>query len=357
MTIILRLFKNTIVRVLTIVILIVGLILSIAFWEKVVELYNHSIAYYYVYVGDKKYNQGDFQKAIDNYNTALKLYPEHVKARYNLGNIYVAYEDFHSAALCYEKAVKHYPNYINAHIHLGIILAEELFDLDRAIEEYQKAVKTTPNIIKVPYFFNNEPYITQSKAVAYYNLGLAYKSKSLIFSEEPKKERQYLKKAAESYKKSLELEPQSYETYYNLGTTLYLLGKYTDAKKAYCQAINIEPLNYELHYNLALLLREIKDYKGSITELEKAGLILDSKGNGLATSYIYDVLNEVSQKAVLQNKHNHLVEKIDKKPSSYSQITYVNGKVVPTEALDKAIIENMRKCKACEGLKIKTKKN
>ena len=54
---------------------------------------------YYVYKGDKAFRDMEMQHAIRFYNTGLRYYPQHYGAWYNLGNIYVAYEDYESALL------------------------------------------------------------------------------------------------------------------------------------------------------------------------------------------------------------------------------------------------------------------
>lgn len=351
MIFILRILKNTIVRILLLVTVIVALVLGFAFRNKVLETYHHAWAYYYVYLGDRQYKKGQLQDAIDYYNNALSLYPEHVKARYNLGNIYVAYEDYNAAVDCYEKTLGYFPDYLNARINLGIVLSEKLLDFDRAIEEYKTAVNTNIRIINIPYVYNNKPYVTSGKSIAYYNLGLAYKAKSLLFGDRSSNSGLYLAKAADSYKKSLEYVSDSYDTRYNLAMTYHLLGNIKSAKSEYCSAINLEPLSYEAHYNLALLLRDQKDYKNSLIELEKAGLIIDSKGDEMTTHYIYDVYNDVTQKMIIKNDYTHLVEKVGDEPTNSEKVTYVNGKVVVTDEFDKAMLENFKKCAIYDEVK------
>jgi len=345
--------KKTSSKILALTTFLVIALLVFAFREKIVEQFHHVVAYYYVYQGDKEYKKSHLQKAINNYIKALDLYPGHVKARYNLGNIYVAYEDYNSAVLCYEESLKYNPDFVNARLNLGIVLSEEILDFDRAIDQYIHVVSSTPFIIDIPFIYSNKERIHINKAVAYYDMGLAYRSKSLIYWDNKGAARMYLLKAVDSYKKSLKYDSACYDTHYNLALGQHLLGNYTDATYEYCKAINIEPLNYDAHYNFALLLKDRNQYSESAKELEKAGLILDAKGDSYTTRYIYDVLSEVNQKAVAEKEYNYLVERIDKEPDNYDRITYLNGKVVVTEELDKAIVENMRKCNVCEAEKVK----
>lgn len=346
----LRLIKNTTFRMLMVVILIITIILCFAFKEQLLVQRDHVVAYYKVYEGDKYYKKKKLQKAIDYYNEALELYPEHVKARYNLGNIYVTYEDFDSAVFCYEKVLEYKPDFLRARLNLAIILAEEFHYYERALSEYKKVIDYSPFIIKVPIIYNNEHYVNVNKATAWYNMGLAYKGQSLLYGYKPNISRVYLEKAADSYKKALKIDPDNYDTNYNLGLTLHLLGLQTEATEAYCKAINISPLNYEAHYNLAILFRDSRNFVESVVELEKAGIILDAKGDVYISSYIYDVLNEVTSYARSQPNYKMLIEKINNAPVNNVQLRYINGKVVASEAFDMAIIENMRHCNTCQDI-------
>ena len=359
MGIVFRKFKRSFKKSVSLAVFAALVIVAFLFKDFILTQFNHVIAFYYVYQGDDAYKKAKLQDAIDNYNLALNLFPEHVKAQYNLGNIYAAYEDFNSAITCYNKALNVNPNYVSARINLGIILAQELVELDSAIDEYKKAINTKLMKINIPYIFNNSEWITQNTASAYYNLGLAYKAKSVMLNQEPNKARLFLEKAANSYRKSIQYISSSYDAHYNLALTDQLLGNYTEALEEYCRAITIDPLSYESHYNMALLLKQKMDYKESLSELEKAGLILDSRGDSFKTRYIYQVLSEISQRAIAakENSYIHLAENIDNKPvKADTELTYINGKVVATEKLEKAIYENMKTCSVCNFITEEEKK-
>lgn len=342
---ILSFFKNTIVRVVSSILGVLFALSIFFFWGWFVIQFHHIQAYYYVFQADDFYKNGDFQNSIKNYNRALELYPEHTKAAYNLGNIYVSYEDYEQAAQSYEHALKYNPRYLNARINLGIVKAEKLLDYDGAIQEYTTAVETKPFIVSIPFIFSNSKVMKHNKAVAYYNLGLAYKLKALAEGDKTFSSYRSLSKAAENYEEAKKILPKNYDVRYNLALVLQLMGDTQKAGKEYCDAISLEPLNYEAHYNLAILLRHLKRYDEAVSELEKAGLILDVGGDGYNSQYVYGVLNEINSTLLNLRGHEYLVEHIDDKPSSAEyQYTYVHGKVVATDALDRAIYKNMKTC-------------
>lgn len=342
-----RFVRNT----TSIVIFLLAILLIFLYHKWVIVQIHHVQAFYIVWQADTEYKKGHFQKAIEKYTYAIKLYPEHYKANYNLGNIYVAYEDYNKAVEYYEKALIANPDYYNARINMGIVLAQKILDLDRAMVEYKKVINARPFLINIPFIYNNKTAVWHCKAIAYYNLGLAYKDKSLLYTFNSPTSRGYLRQAAKSYRDSISIEHNSYDSHYNLGLTMQLLGVLSDALQEYCKAINLEPMNYEAHYNLAILLRQKLLYTESINELEKAGLLLDARGDVNKTAYIYQILSDVSQRAAIKRltPGEYISEKLKDTPSKTYNLVYVNGRVTATDDLDKAILENMKTCSACKN--------
>ena len=335
--------KNTTVRVISLL-LILCLIAGYFIFPDFYKTQWHKIqSYYYVYKGDKGYKQGKPQVAINNYEKALQLHPKHVKARYNLANLYVAYEDYYSALENYEKALELRPNFMTARIDYAIVLSEATFNYDKAIKEYDTAIEKAPAWMYIPFIIDNKKTYKFNKGVAYYNQGLAWRGKSLLYGEEPYKTRKYLINAVDSYEKALKILKE-YDVYYNLGIANQLLKRNYAAGRNYCKAIEKEPMNYEAHYNLAILLKSMKKYSMSAEEFIKAGLLLDAKGDSNKTRYIYDVLNEVSQKLALDNEYEDLVQKLNDEEINGGKVTYIGGKLVITEEFDKAMFKNFKTC-------------
>lgn len=328
---------------------------------------------YYVYKGDKAYKQMKMQKAIGFYNKGLKLYPQHYGAWYNLGNIYVAYEDYYSALYAYSQAFKHNPRMMIARMNYGIIASEKLGDFDTALKQYNEIIKTKRKLLSIPYIYNNRVSYKHNKAIAYYNIGVAYRLKSLYSNDNWELQRKYLAKAIKAYQKSITINPKSYDTQYNLGLAYHLSGNYVDAGKCYCRAINIAPMNYEAHYNLAVLLRKLGHYQEAYDEIDKASTLISALDENSATQqYVAIVMNDISRnlyqnqeyrrylKSILAQEESktkqHMVKnkkdiktketKEDKEQGTITSqgINFVNGKIVATEELDKAILENFGKC-------------
>ena len=337
---------------------------------------NKVKAVYYIEKGDMAYSKSEMHNAIRLYSKGLSLYPKHYEAWYNLGNIYVSYEDYQSALYAYSQAFKYNPKMMIARINYGIVASEKLGDFDGAIDQYNKVIGTKRRLITIPYIFDNKVSSKENKAIAYYNRGVTYKMKALYTNANKYQRRIYLEKAIESYKKSVEINKNSYDAQFNLGLAYHAYGDYSRAGKCYCKAINLEPLNYESHYNLAILLRRLKHYEEAYEEIDKAIILISAlDGNSNLQQYVATVMNDITKSMYLRSENRQFLKDIlneeknkiakhsikdskkkeakDKKKGkelkdsiSSSGISIVNGQEVATEDLDQAILEEYGNCPA-----------
>lgn len=339
-----NLFKKLFNKTFFVVLAIMSFLCLFFFWGWFEKQYDKGVGMYYVYKGDKAYKQGELQLAIDFYNQGLALYPEHYGAQFNLGNIYVVYEDYYAAAEAYNKAIDYNKNFTLARMNLGIISAEKLGDFDGAIQQYNAIIDSRRHLWFIPFVFSNKKSEKINRGLAYYNMGVAYREKSLYQGEDKNQSSMYLLKAIQAYKNAARILKSDYDTRYNLALAYHLAGDYQNAGLSYCKAIKLQPMNYEAHYNLAILLKHLRMYKEALNELEKATMLVTNDGtNSNTTSYVFDVLNDVSKTLVNNDQYNYLVEKVDDEPSG-DEVTYVNGKIVATDALDRAMLKNFQTC-------------
>lgn len=341
-----RFFKKLFTKTFVVLFILLCAFGIFFYWGWFEKQYDKCVGMYYVYKGDKAFKHRDLQKAIDFYNRGLALYPEHYSAWFNLGNIYVTYEDYYAAADSYEKAIQYKDDYTLARMNLGIISAEKLGNFDGAISQYDSIINSHKHLWFIPFVFRNTKSEKFNRGLAYYNKGVAYREKSLYQNDEENESSIYLRKAIESYQDAVKILKKDYDARYNLALAYHLSGDYQNAGLNYCKAIDIQPMNYEAHYNLAILLKHLRKYKESLNELQKAGIIVSNdNSNTNNASYVFNVLNDVSMTMVAHDQYKYLVEKIDDEPSS-NAITYVNGKMVASDALDRAILKNLQTCES-----------
>lgn len=297
---------------------------------------------YYVYKGDKAYRKWDLPTAILDYQVGLKLYPKHYSAWTNLGNIYVVYEDYYSALEAYEKAIEANSKCIVARMNYGIISTEKLGNFEEAILQYDAIINMKRPTISIPFIYNNKKSTKLNKGLAYYNLGVAYKQKYFYANKASSLERrEFLRRSLEAYQNAVKILKKDYDAIYNLALTQQIMGRSSEAGLNYCKAIEIFPMRYEAHYNLAILLKNLKFYEESLDELEKATmLITTNEGVSNRQRYIFDIMNKLTG-LILENEKNN--------SDASSNLTYIDGKLIKAEELDKAILQNFR---TCSGKKI-----
>jgi Tfp pilus assembly protein PilF len=123
----------------------------------------------------------------------------------------------------------------------------------------------------------------QYKHIAHYNLGRA-------LHEDGKYE-----KAAEHYRRAIELKPDYYKAYNNLGIVLCLMGRYEESEAAYRQALEIKDY-FNPHNNLAdLFLRMGKLDEAKAEVLIASNLEPDSIGTTITYAQILVAMKRFDQ--------------------------------------------------------------
>ena len=137
---------------------------------------------------------------------------------------------------------------------------------------------------------------------------------------------------------------KNHDIYYNKAVAHHLRGEYKKAGLDYCKAIELSPLNFEGHYNLAVLLRRINKNRESISELEKAAILIseNSSSSDLQTAYIFNLLNEVTRRFITSDEY--YTQKLNDDPVGSINYTYVNGQIIANDDFDKAMYKNFQTC-------------
>lgn len=325
------------------------------FRDGIVTQVKKAEGVYFIYKGDQAYSQDDMAKTLEYYKRGLALYPGHYEAWFNLGNIYAVYEDYFSAVDAYKHAIEHNPKFVMARMNLGIVYSEDLGWFDEAIEQFDQIPRIGLFNLWIPFVYSNVKSIRANKGIAYFNKGVAYKQKAMFLPLDRKYlMREYLGEAIEAYTKALKFLKKNYDVYYNRAVAYHLRGDYKQAGLDYCKAIEFQPTKFEAHYNLAVLLRGMSKYRESISELEKAALLITEspQSSDVQTAYIFNLLNEVSRKFI--NSDEYGVAKLTDKPTGSISYTYVNGRIVADDDFDKAMAKNF---KTCVGFDIFNKKD
>ena len=187
--------------------------------------------------------QGFTERAIENYEHAIRIKPDYVDALYNLGNIFKDDGRIDDAIKSYEKVIEINPGYDDAQFNLGVSL-QILGQVDKAIDHYEKALLSVPDNTGIRI-----------------NLGFIFQSLG------------NLDDAIEEYKKVLEMDPNQLIVLNNLGACLKELGEMNQAIEYFEKALEIDPNYAEAHYNLGSVYQDLGEIKQAILCYEKAVVI------------------------------------------------------------------------------------
>jgi len=159
------------------------------------------------YKGLTRFRQKNIDGAAEHFSKALKIYPEHSKARKGLDNV-----------------TKQFLNAGNKSYKRG--------DLSKASDYYEKALSFDPNFY-----------------LAYFQLGVLQKKQGKSSM------------AINSLSRVLEIKPDHDKTWFTLGTAHESDGNLDEAILHYSKAIEINPGYSKAYGNLGKLLTEQNDYK------------------------------------------------------------------------------------------------
>jgi protein O-mannosyl-transferase len=160
---------------------------SMSLWNNVLKNYPE-IPIAYNNLGEVYLRKGDYERAISNYNQALRMNPDFRGANYfyvNRGTAYLMKGDYEMAIADYHQALRIKPNDANAYHHRGTAYLNK-GDFEGAISDFNKALEINPG--------NAETYFY--KALACEKIGR-------------------LQEALESYKGFMENVPPQYSNYIN----------------------------------------------------------------------------------------------------------------------------------------------
>ncbi|MBI4690865.1 MAG: tetratricopeptide repeat protein [Nitrospirae bacterium] len=199
---------------------------------------------------------GFIDRAIEWYRVAIKLSPDDPKPYYNLGTIYQSQGLIDKAIGQYRIAIKLKPDDPKTHNNLGNAYSSMGF-IDKAIEQFRMAIKLRPDDPK-PYYNLGTIYQSQGlidKAIEQYliairlepydpgpynNLGSAYESKGSMDS------------AIEQYRIALRLKSDLDVPHFNLGRIYFRRGDMEEARKEFEIVLRINPRFHEVRKFLAL---------------------------------------------------------------------------------------------------------
>lgn len=182
---------------------------------------------------------GNFAKAIEHAQEALRLKPEHTEARYNLGNAYLRMERFEEAMTHYRQVLALDPSYGMAHYGLGYCLVRTN-QIGEAVTAFTRAYELRPR----------DATVLRSLASSQ-----AYAGK--------------LDAAIMHYENLLKLVPPDAVVASELAGLLGRVGRDAEALNFYKEALRLNPRNSRVRFAMALSLLKLERYATAANELRQ----------------------------------------------------------------------------------------
>jgi TolB-like protein/Tfp pilus assembly protein PilF len=190
-------------------------------------------------------------KAIAFYEQAIARDPNYALAYAGLASAYIL-SPFYAGADRLEmsakakeaalKALRLDPNLAEAHTALGKVFFFSEIDLPGAMREYKRGIELKPNDADAHHWYGNDALSAFGQ-----------------FEE-----------AIVEGKRSVELDPLSVIINADFGVSFLYARRYEESAKQLRKTLEMDPTSFYTHYNLGLLLQATGDLSGAIAEYEKA---------------------------------------------------------------------------------------
>jgi len=209
-------------------------------WEKAMTDYEKAIALNPKYFSSAYFNMGVAQakfsawdKAIDNHTTAIGITPNYTAAYDSRGVAYANKQEWDKAIKDFTTAIEISPGYATAFYNRGSVYSAR-GQWKEAIADYGKAIELDPNYLD------------------------AYCNRSVAFANIKE-----FNQAIDDCSRSISINPTYVKAWFNRATTYLNMGKYAEAIRDYTEAIRLAPASASAYYNRGMAY-------GNIGQFDKA---------------------------------------------------------------------------------------
>jgi len=248
-------------------------------FNKAIEL-DPSLAYAYLYRGFIYHDQGDYTKALADYGKAIELDSSFARAYRNRGNLYRDQEDYTKALADYNKAIELDPSSASGYYNRGLMYYDQK-NYPKALTDSSKAIELDPSFTDAYYirgwiYHGQEDY---AKALVDFNKTIelspsfasAYFMRGRVYHIYAKTEDDYYK-AIKEYEAALNIDPNFNRAGYanaNIGVCYYNIGDYSNARLYANKALEIDK-NDEFFLSVSA---DIKKQEANIYDASKFAIV------------------------------------------------------------------------------------
>jgi len=202
----------------------------------------------------------DYASAAKYLERALQVDPQDAEARYHLGRVRYQQNQFDKAIEAFDAVLKQDPANVRALDNLALCLEAKNRNQE-AVATYRKAVQADSSAA----VRNAQPYIDFGKLL-----------NTLNRADE----------AAPLLSQAVQIEPRSTTAHYQFGRALFLLGKFDDARVHVEEAIRLDPMDSSQHYLLGRIYSRMGKSAEAAAEFKITDELIrqkNAKSGGMAT--------------------------------------------------------------------------
>ena len=221
---------------------------AIAYCTQAIEsgqISGKHLAFAFYTRGNAYNEQRKYDRAINDYNEALRLNPRHANGFSNRGVAFTRKGEYDRAIESFNDAIRLNPNHVDAFTNRGVAFTRK-GEYDRAIESFNAAIRLNPNRAGI-LFDRGNAYRLQSdynRAIDDYNEAIrlnpnhasAFSNRGIAYGRKGEYDL-----AIQSYGEALRLNPKHLNALYNRGNAYTRKGAYDLAVKDYDQVLRMNP--------------------------------------------------------------------------------------------------------------------
>jgi tetratricopeptide (TPR) repeat protein len=247
---------------------------SIDLWSYVIEEQPRGVPFAYTNRGVAFHNKGQFDRALEDYTTAISLKPNEYLAYTNRGITFKEMGQLDRAIEDYNSAIALKPTLYSAYNNRGIAFQAK-GQLDRAMQDYNTAIALKPLLADA---YTNRGWVFEDRgqldrAMQDYNtavalnpfLSTAYNNRGIVF-----KKKGQLDRAIQDYNTAITLEPASYLAYTNRGIAFKERGQLDRAIEDYTMVISLNPIFIMAYLDRGDLYQKTGSTELAVRDFQKA---------------------------------------------------------------------------------------
>lgn len=259
-------YKKPVIYASIALLVIIAVMLTLTF-TVFVNGYDRAKAAEYVKEAEALIEDGEYEKALEKCELAVKEDPTFAAAYFNRGDCLFFTDEYERAIEDYDKAIELDPNHAEAYWSRALALSA-LERYDEALADCDKAIELEPD--------SAMGYL--ARALVFSELGMFDEADADLemamslegSGEEEDEESSDLEDEIADYTKAIELNPDDDMAYYNRGDCYYFLDEYEKAIEDYTRAIELDPDHAEAYWSRGLALSSLEEHEKAIDDYTKA---------------------------------------------------------------------------------------